>query len=229
MREMISNGTWPVGSRIPTETELTELLGLGRNTIREAVQSLVHAGLLRKRQGSGTYVLSKDELSAALNRHISGAAYRESLEVRRAIEVEAVWLAAQRHTDEDAANLRAAADARRTTLAEAADGGAIASAAVVQTDVALHRQLVVAAHNSILLSLYDNLLGAISKNVQANLDVALQSPSQIEEVQHDHDEIVAAVLARDGIGAINALHHTFKQFFDASTRPDVDPAESVRS
>ncbi|GAA2243978.1 FadR/GntR family transcriptional regulator [Rarobacter faecitabidus] len=225
---MIADGVWPVGSRIPTETELTELLGLGRNTVREAVQSLVHAGLLLKRQGSGTYVISKDELSAALNRRIGGAEYLESLEVRRAIEVEAVWLAAQRHTDEDAETLRSIERRRRATLAAVVPGETIATEELVESDVALHRALVAASHNSLLASIYENLVDAIQANVQASLDVALQSPSQVENVQHDHDELVDAVLRRDGFGAINAIHHVFQAFFDAPSRPVVGQDNSGR-
>lgn len=38
LREQLAAGTWQVGMRIPTEHELAELLGVGRNTVREAVR-----------------------------------------------------------------------------------------------------------------------------------------------------------------------------------------------
>ncbi len=66
LRDEIRSGKWPVGSRIPTEPELSELTGTGRNTVREAVQALVHTGLLERRQGSGTYVLAASEVSGTL-------------------------------------------------------------------------------------------------------------------------------------------------------------------
>ena len=56
LRTQITSGEWPVGSRIPTEVELVEQLGVARNTVREAVRALAHNGLLDIRQGSGTYV-----------------------------------------------------------------------------------------------------------------------------------------------------------------------------
>src|ERR687885_2984506 len=65
LREQIVAGTWAIGARIPTEAELAQLTGTSRNTVREAVQSLVHAGLLERRQGSGTYVLAASELAGA--------------------------------------------------------------------------------------------------------------------------------------------------------------------
>src|SRR4051794_34097626 len=58
LRGQIESGRWAVGNRIPTEAELAASTGTSRNTVREAVQSLVHAGLLERRQGSGTYVLA---------------------------------------------------------------------------------------------------------------------------------------------------------------------------
>ena len=85
LRQQITSGAWQVGTRIPAEPELTELIGVGRNTVREAVQSLVHAGMLERRQGSGTYVISNSELGTAMGRQIAGAHQRDVLEVRRSL------------------------------------------------------------------------------------------------------------------------------------------------
>src|SRR5919107_1276902 len=105
LSEKIRAGEWPVGGRIPTEPQLVEALGVGRNTVREAVRALVHAGVLECRQGSGTYVVSTDELSGAVTRRLADAEFAEAVEVRRAFEVEAARLAALRRTDSDLAAL----------------------------------------------------------------------------------------------------------------------------
>jgi len=57
-QEEITSGRWPVGERIPVEADLVTAFGAGRNTVREALQSLVHAGLLSREQGRGTFVIS---------------------------------------------------------------------------------------------------------------------------------------------------------------------------
>ena len=52
----IFDGSLAIGDRIGAEPELCREFGVGRNTLREAVSSLVHEGLLERKQGSGTYV-----------------------------------------------------------------------------------------------------------------------------------------------------------------------------
>lgn len=68
MSQLIRDGQWPMGTRIPSEPELVELFGVGRNTIREAVRALEHAGLLAPRRGDGTYVCGRNPLAGAISR-----------------------------------------------------------------------------------------------------------------------------------------------------------------
>ena len=56
MRERIVGGSWRSGERIPSERTLMELLGISRTTIRQAIDALIHEGLLERRHGSGTFV-----------------------------------------------------------------------------------------------------------------------------------------------------------------------------
>ena len=68
MRELVASGEWPLNQRIPPEAELVNALGVGRNTVREAVRALAHAGLFEVRQGDGTFVRATSELSGAVRR-----------------------------------------------------------------------------------------------------------------------------------------------------------------
>src|SRR5690242_18569716 len=87
LREQISSGEWPVGSKIPTEPDLVAALGVGRNTLREAVRALAHLGLLESRQGAGTYVRADNELVGAVRRRLARAELRDATELRRGLEV----------------------------------------------------------------------------------------------------------------------------------------------
>ncbi len=184
LRARITSGEWAVGTRIPPEPALTQLLGVGRNTVREAVQSLVHSGLLVRRQGSGTYVLADDELAVSIGRHIAGASRRDVLQVRRALEVEAARLAAKRHTLDDDARLRHLLRARSDAWhAEAVD-------AMVETDLALHREIARVSRNPVLESMYENLLDAIVENIRTNVEGTGHD-------DHDHDGLVQAIIDSD--------------------------------
>ncbi|MFN8077164.1 MAG: FadR/GntR family transcriptional regulator [Kineosporiaceae bacterium] len=163
LREQISSGRWQVGDRIPTEAELAASTGTSRNTVREAVQSLVHAGLLDRRQGSGTYVTASSELQAAVSRSADGVGRRHVLEVRRALEVAAARIAATRRTPEDVALLRDLL-ARRSELFAAGD-----LEAAVSVEVRLHQAVGSATHNPLLAELYENVLHTLRDNIAANM------------------------------------------------------------
>lgn len=183
LRAQIRTGEWPVGARIPPEPALAELLGVGRNTVREAVQSLVHAGLLERRQGSGTYVLSDSELAVTIGRQIADAHQRDVLEVRRSLEVEAARLAARRRTRADSAALLRLRDER----AVATRDGDVER--MVAADLALHRAVARASRNPVLLALYENLIDAITDNIRFNF-------AQMHDLD-SHDDLVAAIVDGD--------------------------------
>jgi GntR family transcriptional regulator len=58
LAERIAEGVHPVGSLLPTELELCDTFGVSRYTVREALRKLTEQGLVQRRQGSGTQVVS---------------------------------------------------------------------------------------------------------------------------------------------------------------------------
>src|SRR5262249_35945478 len=104
---LITSGEWPVGTRIPPENTLVGRLGVSRNTVREALRSLVHTGLLEARPGDGTYVRAPSELEAPLMRRARRARLEEAVEVRSLLEQHAARLAAVRRKSDDVRRLRA--------------------------------------------------------------------------------------------------------------------------
>lgn len=186
LRGQITRGAWAIGARIPTEAELAQLTGTSRNTVREAVQSLVHVGLLERRQGSGTYVLASSELAGAVSRRVAGARAVHVLEVRRTLEVGAARLAALRRTDEDITQMHQLLAHRNAALREARLDEAVA------LDVALHRAIGQAAHNPVLTDLYENLLAALQENIR---NTVLTRGGMDE---NSHASLIAAIVAGDG-------------------------------
>jgi GntR family transcriptional regulator len=56
LREVIQTGRYKVGERLPSEVALSQMCGVNRNTLRQAITELTAAGILRKEKGTGTFV-----------------------------------------------------------------------------------------------------------------------------------------------------------------------------
>src|SRR6185312_14517919 len=210
LREQIATGAWPLGERIPPESELIERLQVGRGTVREAIKALAHIGLLEVRQGDGTYVRSRSELAGALRRQLGSYTDRDVQEVRRALEVEGARLAASRRTEED---LRAMADA----LAErdvAADVGRelgrwdpVWVTPWVEADVRFHQAVVAASHNPMLTEMYLEMAEQL-----ASLLTTLSSAADHDHyLVRGHSALLEAIEAGDAERAAGeALHNVEK-------------------
>ncbi|MCQ6558799.1 FadR/GntR family transcriptional regulator [Paenibacillus mendelii] len=195
MEALIESGQWAVGMRIPAEPELMDELCVSRNTLREAIRALIHAGLLKTRQGDGTYVCSSSVLGAALQRRISRTNVVQTLEVRHALEREAAYLAAQHRTDEDAAAMQACLQACELA-AEDND-----NQAYVAADIQLHQAIVAASHNDILIELYGHLIEAVQESVSA-----VHKPGNQAIYLLTHRQVIEAIIAREGEAAAASVH-----------------------
>ncbi len=198
LRGAVRQGEWAIGERIPTEPELAATLGVGRNTVREAVRALAHSGLLEVRQGDGTYVRATSEVSGALRR-LCGSRLREALQVRRILEVEAARLAATERTDADLATLSKLLSERDRVWSD----GDVDDFA--RADTEFHLAMVEAAHNSVLLELYRGLTELVVACVATTSRADEHSPEPV-----DHRSIVAALAERD---PERAARHT-REFLD---------------
>ncbi|WP_305787668.1 FadR/GntR family transcriptional regulator [Symbioplanes lichenis] len=190
LRQQITSGAWPVGSRIPTEPELVAELGVARNTIREAVRALAHNGLLDIRQGSGTYVAATSELAGVMQRRFAAADPAHVRELRRTLEVAAAGSAARRRTEEDLDRLDSLyAQRERAWAAGDRDG-------FVDGDAAFHRAVVAASHNEVLIELYADLAQVIRESLSGHFGAALRP-----EEWMDHSRLVEAIRASDPVAA----------------------------
>ncbi len=188
LRDEITSGRWRVGDRIPTEPELCEMTGTARNTVREAVQALVHVGILERRQGSGTYVIADVEQGSALAEYFAAARERDLWELREAVEVTAAVLAARRRDAADIEDLRVLL-ARRNELWSREPANDKERTEMTSADTALHRTIVAASHNEIYLQFYDLLLPTIHRAVEAG------PVGTCTSYEREHTELVEAIIA----------------------------------
>ncbi|EHN73821.1 GntR family transcriptional regulator [Streptomyces sp. NRRL WC-3753] len=190
LRQQIASGEWPVGSRIPTEPELVEQLGVARNTVREAVRALAHNGLLDIRQGSGTYVVATSELAGVMQRRFAGAAPQHIAELRSTLESAAARLAAERRTEKDLKQI----DGLLLRREEAWESGE--AEAFVAADATFHLAVVAASHNDVMTAMYADLSEVLRDWLRGDVGEGM-SPA----MHMDHGRLVDAIRVGDAATA----------------------------
>src|SRR6185436_1909974 len=135
------------GTRIPSERDLMAALGVGRSTVREAVNGLAMLGVLEIRHGQGAFVSDptagaggRSAITTALARGFT----RDLFEARMLVEVEAARLAAQRRTDADVQALSQVIEDHEQAVA--------AGEPAVEPAVQFHVRIGEAAHSEVLAS-----------------------------------------------------------------------------
>jgi len=144
----------PPGTKVPSERELTMQLGVGRSTVREALNGLAMMGLVEIRHGQGAFVAATpvdtsepSAITTALERGVT----HDFIEARLIIEIEVARLAAQRRTDEDLANLEA-------VLAEQEERQGGDLDALLETAAGFNVHLAEAAHNEVLAAMIQSFV-----------------------------------------------------------------------
>jgi GntR family histidine utilization transcriptional repressor len=66
VRQRISQGVWKPGDAVPSESALMHQFGVSRMTVNRALRELVSEGLVRRVQGSGTFVAELSRISSRL-------------------------------------------------------------------------------------------------------------------------------------------------------------------
>jgi len=151
VRRLIVEGKLTRGSRLRTERELVEDLGLSRTSVRAGLRSLVAKGVLVARRGAGTFVaagppvLDADALGIFATLH--GVPRSEMFEARRTLEARIAGMAAARAAGNDIA---AIADSVTGMFAALGDPQAF-----LICDIRFHRAVAAASGNQILASLVE--------------------------------------------------------------------------
>jgi DNA-binding FadR family transcriptional regulator len=167
------------GDRLPPERELATELGISRPALREATRRLVDLGVLRARQGSGTYVAEVDP--------------GELLVVRLRLEPLAAELAARHRSGDALAELE--------RLAAALDAAVSEPEAFASLDIRLHEAVAEASGNGVLIGVLANLADVLrySRRRTAGSD-----PLRRLAVR-DLNDLVRAIGVRDAAAAGDAM------------------------
>ncbi|MCL2874816.1 MAG: FCD domain-containing protein [Betaproteobacteria bacterium] len=192
LERRILDGSLKPGDRLAPERELAVEFGVSRPSLREAIQKLASQGMVRSRQGGGTFVT--DSLNASFidpwrdlfDRHPDLRA--DMLEFRHLLEGQAAAWAAERASAADLARLEEAFAALREAFA--GDDAERRAAA----DIAFHQAIGEAAHNALLGRLSTTLLRLMRDDIRFNLDGLKAIPVASSLLLSQHAAIHKAIV-----------------------------------
>lgn len=151
-------GHFRPGDKLPTETDLCNMLQVSRTSIREAIKVLVYMGILVIKHPEGTYVASGFS-DSMLNPLVYGMMLETSdnqsmIELRRMLEISILDLAIQKATPEDQEEVRLKCDQFISLLTRSdADIDQL-----VQADMEFHSSITDAAKNPLIKHVYDAII-----------------------------------------------------------------------
>ncbi|GMA98074.1 FadR/GntR family transcriptional regulator [Pelosinus sp. IPA-1] len=160
LKKNIENGTWAVGEKIPSENNLTEILGVSRASVRVAIQQFIALDALQSIQGKGTFVKTNNITGVGSNLNaIDEANYDDIIQVlefRRIIETECAYIAAQQATDETINNLKRYLGNMKDSIDQSEE--------FVKQDMLFHEEICHATGNRLLENCLKDVFQQTAKN-----------------------------------------------------------------
>lgn len=189
LQDLLREGDYQIGSRLPAERELAVALGLSRSALREGLALLEAEGLIWRHVGQGTFVgarAANDKKSLSLISEFTNP--MEVMEVRIALEPHLAALAAIRATPAEIAHMERCVQKSET-------------APNAQTyelwDGTLHRVLAGATHNTLMIAVFNAINEIRTQTAWGRLRGSVFTPARRSEYCRQHEAFVDAIAERD--------------------------------
>lgn len=202
MQQLLIEGVWKTGEKIPSENELCETFGVSRITIRQAMQKLKALGLIETRTGSGSYV-RKVQLDDTLQdlvplMYIGNISQRQVFQFREMIDTESIRIAAPIATSEDLDRLAFLIEKMRKAADDS--NGELFS----RYDLEFHMEIVKITKNPLIIRTNQILLHVLAESMNSVIEKMRFAPgldyhARILKAMKEHDGPLAEKLMREHI------------------------------
>ena len=218
LRALLDGGRFAAGQRLPPERVLATQIGVGRRTLRRALEVLEAEGRIWRHQGKGTFLGARpvhapmgfEELSSRTNP-------LEVMDVRLEIEPILARLASLRASNGDVERLLHLAE--KTASSSDADGYEL-------WDSALHRAIAEAAGNRLLLAIFD-MVDRIRQDTNWQiLRERARSKDRLTSYVEQHRRVIAAISQREAHAAERAMREHLEHVRDSLLTVVTRPARS---
>ncbi|MGE4297097.1 MAG: FadR/GntR family transcriptional regulator [Desulfovibrionaceae bacterium] len=207
IKQALINDELKPGDYLPSETELTRNLGVGKSSVREAIKMLQAMGILEVRRGQGTRIRehpSEDALNSMVFQMIlAKGVTQDMLDLRKLFEPAYTVLAMERADDEDIARIRESVEEFEAVIARGKHDSSY--------DLAFHRAILHATHNPLVIRIGETMMELFDASIETSMrtlpEVALK----------DHKAIYRAFLAKDEAAVREAIRVSSKSWETALT------------
>ena len=199
IRSLITSGQLKPGDRLPSERKLAEKLGVGRTSVREAIQKLEFYGILKTLPQSGTVVagIGLTALEGLITDvlKLETSDFASLVETRVLLETNAAKLAATRRTDNDIEEIKKALSAYEVKVKN--------KETAVEEDLMFHLKIAEASKNTVLKSLMLIITPDIVKNFISYK--VCDDQTEFKALQ-EHQKILEAIIKQDAKKASSLMH-----------------------
>jgi DNA-binding FadR family transcriptional regulator len=198
--EQIEQGVLAPGSRVPTERALAALLKCSRHDVRRQLDVLESQGRVTREVGRGTFLTGAGAQSATavddVVRTPTNLSPLDLIDARAAWEPNLMTLVAVAATTDDFAEIR--------RCLENGEAAATPDEFLVW-DMAFHRALAMATHNTVVAALNDMVESGRRQLTGSGLDKTRYTIENCAVCQGEHREIADAIFDRDPVRSQAAM------------------------
>ena len=201
IKALIKDGKLRPGEKLPSERAFSQMLGVGRSSLREALNTLQATGFLEIRKRQGIYVrnVSTPLITDPLRQLL--AEDRNELthlyELRKDIEMAAAFHAAERRNARDLANIRGALKRMQKGL----EAGAIS----LRDDLDFHLGVAHASHNILRVHVLKNIFDLSAEFLGVVLGKLSREPANLPFIVSHHQAILKTIEEQDKATARRAM------------------------
>ena len=197
------------GDQIPTEMELAERLGVGRNSVREAIKILVYFGVLEIRRAEGTYVCEGftdtmiDPIIYGIILDKAGS-YEYLMELREIMEAGVMKLAMENAKEEEFRELRIQLDRMRREI----EIGPENVDRVFQEDNEFHSIITSMGHNPLVQKI-EAVVRTLTHSMRYETVKAMVESGRGQELYEAHAKLLAILESKDETDLNENVRNTY--------------------
>lgn len=204
IKYQIRIGELKIGEKLPSERELSVMIGISRNSVREAIRTLDFMGIISSQHGAGNYLTGNFENnlieSLSMMFILNQINYKEISQLRFALETQALLLAIDEVSDEE---LKKIEEISLKLESQTEENNVI-------LDKKLHYHIAIASRNKLIVDILQALSEIMDKFITDLRREILSTEESKEKLQESHNNMVKSLINRDKELAYQAINKHFE-------------------